>query len=113
MQKRFFFFLSLTLPDTSQCDQRKPDFANEAIATSDARIPPNEASGISEDAILRNEAIATSDNRILPNEANYETVGFDRRFQADGSLKMCTRLIESNEAEVKIRPAHNGRPVWL
>jgi hypothetical protein len=31
MQKRFFFFLSLTLPDTSQRDERPPDFAERTF----------------------------------------------------------------------------------
>ena len=60
----------------SHRDQRRPNSAERNQR--DQRRP-----------ILRNEAIATSGARILPNEANYETVGLDRRFQADGLFSRC------------------------
>jgi hypothetical protein len=60
----------------SHRDQRRPNSTERSQR--DQRRP-----------ILRNEAIATSDAPILPNEANYETVGLDRRIQADGLFSRC------------------------
>ncbi len=116
--------------ERSQRDQRRPILRNEAIATSDAQIPPNEANGISEDRFCETKpsrpatpefcrtkpagsaktdsAKRSHRDQRRPNSAERSQLRNGRiRPTFSGRrliLKMCTRLIESNEAEVKVKP---------